>query len=207
MPSQRYNQTPPSFRQRSRRRMMREQDSSPRARFFARPVVRQTKPRRVASVRRTQDIAEDSSPLPLPLARASETRNSSTVSQKYRRESGQFCPATTVVLLILLGDEDHQHSESRAEIRLHAPLVSRSPGAQDSAAHCESVAGVHDTIPKPTLDCLRMLPASPVSPDPDFANNHPSHEKSGIPLSAETPAPVITRIQPDIGRRRKTRKD
>ena len=130
MPSQRYNQTPPSFRQRSRRRMMREQDSSPRARSFARPVVRQTKPRRVASVRRTQDIAEDSSPLPLPLARASETRNSSTVSQKYRRESGRFCPVTTVALLILLGNADHQHSESRAEIRLHAPLVSRSPDAR-----------------------------------------------------------------------------
>src|SRR5437868_1728951 len=105
-------------------------------------------------------------------------RNVSIESQKYCRESGRFCPVTAVVLPILLADADHQHSESRADIRLHAPLVSRSPDAQDSVAHYESVVCVHDTIPKPASDFLRMLPASRVSPDPGFANTHLSREKS-----------------------------
>src|SRR5438132_5546859 len=170
--------------------MMRKQDSSRCARFFAGPVVRRTKPRQAASIRRTQDIAEGflslslslplSFPLPLPLphARADSIRTARIESQKYRRESGQSCPATTVVLLILLADADHQHSASRAETRLHAPLISRSPYALDSVAHGESVVVVRDTIPKPDLDRLRMLPASPVSPDPGFANTHPSRETS-----------------------------
>src|SRR5947207_10728458 len=107
--------------------MMREQDSARRARFFAGPVVRRTKPRQAASIRRTQDIAEGfpslclplSFPLPLPHARVDSIRTARIESQKYRRESGQSCPATTVVLLILLADADHQHSASRAETRLH----------------------------------------------------------------------------------------
>ena len=153
--------------------MMPEQNNSPPARFFAGPVVRRTKPRQVASIRHSPCISED-----LPLVPADYIRNASIESQKYPRESGQSLQVTAVLLLILLADADHQHSESRAGIGLHAPLVSRSPDAQDSVARYESVVCVHDTIPKPASDFLRMLPASRVSPDPGFANTHPSREKS-----------------------------
>src|SRR5947209_5714698 len=105
-------------------------------------------------------------------------RNASIDSQKYPRESGRFCPVTGVVLPILLADADHQHSGSRAKIRLNAPLISRSPDAPDLVAHCEFVACVHDTIPKPASDFLRMLLVSPVSPDPGFANIRPYRERS-----------------------------
>src|SRR5206468_6440122 len=98
-----------------------------------------------------------------------QNRTANIESQKYRREFGQFLPVTAVVHPILRANADHQHSESRAATRLNAPLVSRLPDAQDSAAHCGSVAGVHHTIPRPASDCQQTLPASPVWPDRGFA--------------------------------------
>ncbi len=70
---------------------------------------------------------------------------------------------------------------------MRAALASQSPDALYLVAHCESVGGARDTIPKRGSDFSRKLPVLPVWPDRDSASSRPSHEMSGFHFRRKRP--------------------